>query len=150
MNQSVNTCFSSAMFSNDIVNPNSFTRTSAWPITVRSVVPGEMKDEILEVVITAMEKFHWDNTEISNYLKKELDTRFGCSWHVVTGEEFGFDIDFEAEKMMYIFYGSLAVLLWKCGSQLLKEVRYKNAAEEEELKKKERLTKGTKYSKVFY
>ena len=84
------------------------------------------------------------------HLKKELDTRFGCSWHVVTGEEFGFDIDFEAEKMMYIFYGSLAVLLWKCGSQLLKEVRYKNAAEEEELKKKERLTKGTKYSKVFY
>ena len=63
---------------------------------------------------------------------------------------FGFDIDFEADKMMYIFYGSLAVLLWKCGSQLLKEVKYKNAAEEEELKKKERLTKGTKYSKVFY
>ena len=104
----------------------------------------------MEVVITAMEKFHWDNTEIANYLKRELDTRFGCSWHVVTGEEFGFDIDFEADKMMYIFYGSLAVLLWKCGSQLLKEVKYKNAAEEEELKKKERLTKGTKYSKVFY
>ena len=52
--------------------------------------------------------------------------------------------------MMYIFYGSLAVLLWKCGSQLLKEVKYKNAAEEEELKKKAKLTKGTKYSKVYY
>ena len=30
-------------FNTDIVNPNSFTRTSAWPITVRSVVPMEMK-----------------------------------------------------------------------------------------------------------
>jgi len=52
--------------------------------------------------------------------------------------------------MMYVFYGSLAVLLWKCGSQLLKEVRYKNPNEEDELKKKAKLTKGTKYSKVFY
>ena len=49
----------------------------------------------MEVLMTAMEKFHWDNTEIANFLKRELDARFGCSWHVVTGEEYGFDIDFE-------------------------------------------------------
>ena len=53
--------------------------------------------------------------------------------------------------MMYIFYGSLAILVWKCGTQLLKEVRYKTAKEEEEKLRKEKLTKsGSKYSKVFY
>ena len=51
--------------------------------------------EMMDILITAMEKFHWDHTAISDYLKRELDTRYGCSWHVVTGEEFGFDIDFE-------------------------------------------------------
>ena len=51
--------------------------------------------EIMDILITAMEKFHWDHTSISDYLKRELDTRYGCSWHVVAGEEFGFDIDFE-------------------------------------------------------
>ena len=57
----------------------------------------------------------------------------------------------QAEAMMYIFYGSLAILLWKCGTQLLKEVRYKTAKEEEEKLRKEKLTKsGSKYSKVFY
>ena len=51
--------------------------------------------EMMDILITAMEKFHWDHTAISDYLKRELDTRYGCSWHVVTGEEVGFDIDFE-------------------------------------------------------
>ena len=54
----------------------------------------------MDILVTAMEKFHWDNTEISNYMKKELDTRFGCSWHVVTGEEFGFDVDFEVKDFI--------------------------------------------------
>ena len=29
------------------------------------------------------------------YFQIELDNKFGCSWHVVTGEEFGTDITFE-------------------------------------------------------
>ena len=42
------------------------------------------------------------------------------------------------------------MLLWKCGTQLLKEVKYRKQ-EDEELLKKAKLTKGTsKYSKVFY
>ena len=42
------------------------------------------------------------------------------------------------------------MLLWKCGTQLLKEVKYRNQEEEEQLKKA-KLTKGaSKYSKVFY
>ena len=48
--------------------------------------------------MTAMDKYHWDTQEIPNYLKKELDTRFGCSWHVVAGEEFGFDVDVEVRE----------------------------------------------------
>lgn len=52
--------------------------------------------------------------------------------------------------MMYVFYGSLAVLIWKCGTQLLKEVKYYSAADEDDKMKKAKLTKGTKYSKVFY
>ena len=35
--------------------------------------------EIMDILITAMEKFHWDHTSISDYLKRELDTRYGCS-----------------------------------------------------------------------
>ena len=41
------------------------------------MVRQEVRDEVLEVLVTAMEKFHWDNTEISNYMKRELDIRYG-------------------------------------------------------------------------
>lgn len=35
--------------------------------------------------------------------------------------------------MTYVFYGSLAILLWKCGTQLMSEIKYKPIHEEEEL-----------------
>ena len=88
-------------FSSDIVNPNSHTRLSSWPVTIRASVQKEVRDEMVEVVMTAMEKFHWDSTEIANYMKRELDIRFGCSWHVVVGEEFGFDVDFEVIRSLF-------------------------------------------------
>ena len=52
--------------------------------------------------------------------------------------------------MMYVFYGSLALLLWKCGTQLLKEAKYKALNEEEDMKKKAKMTKGSKYQKILY
>ena len=40
--------------------------------------------------------------------------------------------------MLYMFYGSMGVLAWKCGEQLLKEAegRYNCLAGEEDYKKK--------------
>ena len=35
-----------------------------------------------------------DNLNIK-CLQIELDEKFGCSWHVVVGEDFGFDMTFE-------------------------------------------------------
>ena len=87
----------SGNFSSDIVNPNTLTRLSSWPIAIRATVPSDIREEMVEIVMTAVDKFHWDTQEIPNYLKKELDTRFGCSWHVVVGEEFGFDVDVEVK-----------------------------------------------------
>ena len=106
-----------AVGASEIVNPNTATRTCAWPIVIRCSLVGEQREETLELVTTAMEKFVWETTEIAKYLKvrfecfithcsndssisvnvhqKELDMRFGCAWHVVVGEEFGFDVDFE-------------------------------------------------------
>ena len=52
--------------------------------------------------------------------------------------------------MIYMFYGSLAILLWKCGTQLLREANYKALKEDDEMKNKAKTTKGSKYSKVFY
>ena len=44
--------------------------------------------------------------------------------------------------MTYVYYGSLAILLWKCGTQLMSEIKYKPIKEEEDV-----LIKGKKLNK---
>merc|ERR1719319_334066 len=48
-------------------------------------------------------------------IKEMLDKKFGPSWHVVVGEGFGFELSYEVQKLMYMFYApTLAVCVWKC------------------------------------
>ena len=44
--------------------------------------------------------------------------------------------------MSYVFYGSLAILMWKCGTQLMSEIKYKPIQEEEDILAKAKLRKG--------
>ena len=76
--------------------------------------------------------------------KLSLDKELGCTWHVIVGQDFSADILYEVSSrhlirldiankrgsaqegsMLYVMYGSLAMLLWKCGSQLLSEANYR-------------------------
>lgn len=44
-----------------------------------------------------------------------MDRRFGASWHVVVGEQFGFEITHEVSNLLYMFFGgNLAICVWKC------------------------------------
>ena len=79
----------------------------------------------MEIILNAVEKFPWDNRQISTEIKRNLDDRLGATWHVVTGESFSFEIAFDADNLLYLFYGSLGIVVWKCGTVLLKEMKYK-------------------------
>ena len=50
---------------------------------------------------------------LAEKIKIGLDGFFGPSWHVVVGEEFSFNIDYEGGKVYYVVYGSHAILVWK-------------------------------------
>eukprot|EP00088_Acartia_fossae_P061102 TRINITY_DN73353_c0_g1_i1.p1 TRINITY_DN73353_c0_g1~~TRINITY_DN73353_c0_g1_i1.p1 ORF type:complete len:122 (-),score=15.53 TRINITY_DN73353_c0_g1_i1:80-424(-) len=102
------------------------------------------KEDILELITANIEKFIWRSTEISQFIKIELDKKFGCSWHVVTGEEFGTDITFEVGAMLYIYYGSLAILIWRCGTQLQREAVYNALNGDDEIARRNREMKRRK------
>ena len=34
----------------------------------------------------------------NGFFQIDLDKKFGCTWHVVAGEEFGFDLDFKVGR----------------------------------------------------
>ena len=54
-------------------------------------------------------------------------------------------------SMTYVYYGSLALLLWKCGTQLMSEMKYKPLKEEEDLllKQAKGMKKTGKFQNVF-
>ena len=60
------------------------------------------------------------------------------------------NILFQTGQMLLIFYGSLAILIWKCGTQLLTEVKYKSINDDADAKKKAKNAKHNKYQKYIY
>jgi Dynein light chain type 1 len=47
-------------------------------------------------------------------IKHSLDKKFGASWHCAIGEGFGFEITYQQRNMIYVYYGQLGVLAYKC------------------------------------
>lgn len=48
-------------------------------------------------------------------IKDTMDKKFGIYWHVVVGEGFGFEVSYETENILYLFFGgNMAIVLWKC------------------------------------
>ena len=51
-------------------------------------------------------------------VKRGLDAVFGAAWHVVVGEDFAFDLDYESNHAFHILYGQLAILGWKASASV--------------------------------
>ena len=46
-------------------------------------------------------------------VKRDLDSSFGAPWHVVVGESYDFNIDFDFHYLYYLLYGPVAILAWR-------------------------------------
>ena len=58
-------------------------------------------------------------------------------------------LNFQTGHMLFMYYGSMAILIWKCGTQLLTEVQYKPINEESEKAKKAKARTNKKYEKII-
>ncbi|VDN12924.1 unnamed protein product [Dibothriocephalus latus] len=55
------------------------------------------------------------NSVAAQCLKEELDKKCGGIWHVVVGEGFGFEVDYELKSLLYMYFGgNVGILAWKC------------------------------------
>jgi dynein light chain LC8-type len=48
----------------------------------------EMQQDSVDIATAALEKYHIEK-DIAAQIKKEFDRRFGTTWHVVVGKNFG-------------------------------------------------------------
>lgn len=76
----------------------------------------EMATESMEVITMSVDKFQ--NTKnyeaAAQLIKTTMDKKFGASWHCAIGEGFGFEITYQSKNMVYVYYGQVGVLCFKC------------------------------------
>ncbi|CAH0554455.1 unnamed protein product [Brassicogethes aeneus] len=86
-----------------------------YPLCRHSDMPEETKLEVMEYVVTACEKFTGNNEAAAKMIKEEMDKKYGPPFHVVVGEGFGFELSYELNNLLYMFFGgNLAICIWKC------------------------------------
>ncbi|XP_030388503.1 dynein light chain 4, axonemal [Scaptodrosophila lebanonensis] len=86
-----------------------------YPLVKYSDMNEEMRTEAIELSITACEKYSSNYEQAAKIIKETMDKKFGIYWHVVVGEGFGFEISYETQNLLYLFFaGNLAIVLWKC------------------------------------
>ncbi len=100
-------------------------RTHVSLLVRRCFMSRENTEDALDVILSAAERYSWCADKISAQVKRNLDDRLGAAWHVIVGETFAFEITFESDAFIYVFYGSLGIVAWKCGNILLNEIKHK-------------------------
>eukprot|EP00954_Amorphochlora_amoebiformis_P001009 79593-Amorphochlora_amoeboformis.AAC.1 len=81
---------------------------------------GETKSEAMDYISTAIDSCFGQNSKMSyetaaQYIKENMDKKFGPCWHCIIGEAMGFSVTFNTGNMIYVYMGGkLAVLLFKC------------------------------------
>ena len=54
-----------------------------------------------------------EGTQIVKAIKSKLDEKYGPSWHVIQGKNFGSYVTNEQKHYIYFYQGQTAVLLFK-------------------------------------
>lgn len=74
---------------------DAFLRAAKHPLVKHTDMGAEMREEALDVCITAVEKHPHDVEKCTQIIKDQMDKKFGPPWHVVVGRAFAYDITYE-------------------------------------------------------
>jgi len=74
----------------------------------------DMQHEAVDICVNSC-KTNTIEKDIAAQIKKELDQKYGPTWHVVVGRSFGSFVTHETKHFLYAYVGEMAVLLFKSG-----------------------------------
>ncbi|WIA29399.1 hypothetical protein OEZ86_011903 [Tetradesmus obliquus] len=91
-----------------------FYRQAKYPLVKYTDMTAEMREEAMDICITAVEKYPNDMEKCTQMIKDQMDKKFGSPWHVIVGRGFAYEITYELRNILYLFVGgTTGVLLWK-------------------------------------
>ena len=50
---------------------------------------------------------------LAQWIKRELDQKYGAVWHVICGRQFGSYVSHHERSFVYFFIGDLGFLIWR-------------------------------------
>lgn len=71
-----------------------------------------MKEDVFAISLDSIEKCQLER-DIAASIKKHLDVKYGKTWHVIVGKNFGSYVTHEKGHFMYFYVGPLAFLVFK-------------------------------------
>lgn len=77
-------------------------------------MPEEMKQEVLEICVTAVEKYQENYEHAARMIKDSLDKKFGPPFQVIVGEAYACTITYQEKSLLHMFIGgNIAVVVWR-------------------------------------
>ncbi|UYV83542.1 DNAL4 [Cordylochernes scorpioides] len=77
-------------------------RNCTYPLIKDTDMNDEMKGEVLEVCVTAFEKYPDHYQLAAQMIKESLDKKYSSGWHVVIGEALGLEVTYEEKTLLYM------------------------------------------------
>ena len=54
-----------------------------------------------------------EQRSLAQFIKRELDRKYGCVWHCVVGRHFGSYVTHDEQNFVYFFIGDCGFLIWR-------------------------------------
>ena len=77
-----------------------------------SEIPADIKDQAIALVKSAMEA-HEIEKDVATTVKKKCDEKFGGTWHIVVGRNFGCSITHDTRYVLFFQINLMHVMLFK-------------------------------------
>ena len=91
-----------------------FKKQMQAPVVATTDLAGDMKTEVVDLIISGIDKYSNNLEMAAKVIKESLDKQFGITWQVVIGRGFAFDITSLQKTMLHCYYqGEIAILVYK-------------------------------------
>lgn len=85
-----------------------------YPLCKLTDMPEEMKQEAIELCVTATETYPDNYEHAAKLIKQNLDKKFGGPFQVIVGESYAFYVIHQLKTLLYMFTGgNIAILVWQ-------------------------------------
>lgn len=98
------------------ITEQEYRKLTSRPLIKYNDMTAETSNETVEIITMACDKHAAQKNyeAAAQLIKQTMDKKFGTFWHCIIGEGYGFDVSYQQSHMLYLYSGSIGVLVYKC------------------------------------